>query len=201
MKPTPAVRRAVLVLLAVALVGVGCAPGRSIVRGNWPDGRIEAPARPAVRTPPRPPAKEAEPAPPVGPREEWLPAEAGSDASASDLNRRGVLRPIYYDFDSDRIRDDQVAVLEANAAWLRENPGARIVVEGHCDERGTREYNLALGERRARAARDFLVSLGIEPDRIETVSYGEELPVDPGHDEAAWAKNRRAEFVIVAVGR
>jgi len=136
-------------------------------------------------------------------REEALAVEeaAGEQLEALDAdawNARGVLAPVYFDFDSARLSDEALATLEANARWLREHPEFRVVVEGHCDERGTTEYNLNLGARRARSIRDHLVRLGVEPDRIETISYGEERPVDPGHTESAWARNRRGEFRLVA---
>jgi len=89
-------------------------------------------------------------------------------------------------------------VLDANAKLLRDNAGAGITIEGHCDERGTAEYNLALGEKRALAAKTYLVSLGVPADRVRTVSYGKEFPFDPGHDEGAWSKNRRAHFVVTS---
>ena len=108
----------------------------------------------------------------------------------------GQFAPVLFDYDSARIRPSEVSKLEAVAAYLKSNPG-KLVVEGYCDERGTAEFNRALGERRALAARDELVKLGIDASRITTISYGKERPVDPGHDEAAWAKNRRCEFVSV----
>lgn len=104
------------------------------------------------------------------------------------------LKAVYFDFDSSAIRADQVSVLEANAALLKQAPNAYIQIAGHCDERGTQEYNLALGERRALAVREYLVRLGISGDRIVTISYGEESPAESGSSEAAWAANRRAEF-------
>jgi len=107
------------------------------------------------------------------------------------------LQRIHFDFDKATIRKDAAEILKRNAEILKKYPKIKILIEGHCDERGTNEYNLALGQRRAEAAKRFLVDLGISPDRIETVSYGEEKPLDPGHDESAWAKNRRAEFVII----
>lgn len=104
------------------------------------------------------------------------------------------LKAIFFDFDSSSVRADQVSVLKANADLLKQVPNAYIQVAGHCDERGTQEYNLALGERRALAVREYLVKLGISGDRIVTISYGEESPADAGHSEASWAQNRRAEF-------
>ena len=106
-------------------------------------------------------------------------------------------QPIYFDFDRSSIRDEARVVLEKTAAFLKENSGIHIRIEGNCDERGTNEYNLALGERRANSAKLFLVSLGISPDRIRTISYGEERPLALGGGEDAWAKNRRDDFVVM----
>lgn len=106
-----------------------------------------------------------------------------------------VLQTIYFDYDKYSLKSDAKNALSSNSQTLRENPDLTVVIEGHCDERGTTEYNLALGEKRAKAAREYLVDLGIKPERIRTISYGEERPVDPGHAEDAWSKNRRAEFV------
>jgi peptidoglycan-associated lipoprotein len=106
-----------------------------------------------------------------------------------------AMEPVYFPFDSSVLGPEAMEALRRNATYLTENPRLTVQVEGHCDERGSTEYNLGLGERRANAAKNYLVTLGIERGRISTVSYGEERPADPGHDEAAWAKNRRAEFV------
>lgn len=103
---------------------------------------------------------------------------------------------IYFDFDKSNLKPDAQTVLKKKAAFLRENPAFYVLVEGNCDERGTEEYNLALGERRAMSARDFLVALGISGDRIKTISYGKLRPADPAHNEAAWALNRRDEFKL-----
>ncbi len=102
---------------------------------------------------------------------------------------------IYFDFDRYYIRDDAKGALEQNARVLKGNNSMRILIEGHCDERGTVEYNLALGERRAAAARQYLMDLGVEGSRISTISYGKERPVAFGHDESSWQQNRRGEFV------
>jgi peptidoglycan-associated lipoprotein len=103
---------------------------------------------------------------------------------------------IYFDFDSSALSPMSQEVLQRKADWMNENMDATVIVEGHCDERGTAAYNLALGERRADAAKEFLVNLGVSADRVTTISYGEEKPVDPGQNEEAWAKNRRAHFVV-----
>jgi peptidoglycan-associated lipoprotein len=108
-----------------------------------------------------------------------------------------VLNTIYFDFDKSDLTAEARAVLAQNARRLEENPNSNIRIEGHCDERGTVEYNLALGERRAISARDYLINYGISADRVTIISYGKERPVDPRHSEEAWAQNRRAEFVIL----
>lgn len=114
------------------------------------------------------------------------------------LNRSGVLKPVFFDLDSSDVNAASQQVLQENAEVLRRNGRWQITIEGHCDERGTAEYNLALGERRALSARTYLLSLGIPAERVRTVSYGKEFPFDQGHDESAWSKNRRAHFVITA---
>jgi peptidoglycan-associated lipoprotein len=103
---------------------------------------------------------------------------------------------VFFDFDSYSLRPDARATLEKEAQWMQQNPRVTVTIEGHADERGTREYNLALGERRANSVRDYLVALGVDPNRIKTVSYGKERPVDPRSTEEAWAKNRRGVMVV-----
>jgi len=117
----------------------------------------------------------------IGPAENIPVAAAGED--------------IHFDFDRYNIRPDAQAILDRQAAQLKAKPALTVKIEGHCDERGTAEYNMALGQRRADSARDYLRAQGIEASRLSTISYGKELPLDPGHNEAAWAKNRRAHFV------
>ena len=109
-----------------------------------------------------------------------------------------LLKDIYFDFDKYDIRPEDTGILKENVALLMKYPNVKIQIEGHCDERGTVEYNLALGERRANSTKKYLISLGLSGDRISTISYGKEKPLDPGHHEAAWAKNRRAHFVILS---
>lgn len=104
------------------------------------------------------------------------------------------LRSVYYDYDQALVRSDSAVILEGNAAWLKANPGRNVSVEGHCDERGSNEYNLALGQRRADSSRDYLSNLGVNPSNLRTVSFGEEKPVCYEHDESCWWKNRRADF-------
>ena len=120
---------------------------------------------------------------------------ATGQAAAGALE--SALQKIYFNFDSAALSDESRANLSKNAELLASQPSVKLQIEGNCDERGSDEYNLALGERRAKAARDYLVNLGVAPDRLSIISYGEEKPADQGHDEAAWAKNRRDEFVII----
>ncbi len=151
-------------------------------------------ARKAKEAPPAapPPAPQTAPGetppaqPPPTPAEQPPPTPAPAAMEFQDA---------FFDFDSFALRDDARAALDQDAKLLRDNSDVNVTIEGHCDERGTVEYNLALGERRANAARDYLVAAGISAGRMETVSYGKERPFDPGHDEEAWAKNRRAHFV------
>jgi len=108
------------------------------------------------------------------------------------------LQDINFEFDKSSLTVQAQEILRENAQWLADNPTVNVEIEGHCDERGTIEYNLALGDRRAKSARDFLINLGVSAGRLSTISYGEEMPLDAGHNEAAWAKNRRAHFTIIA---
>jgi peptidoglycan-associated lipoprotein len=147
----------------------------------------------AVPPPPPEPVSEPVPVPP-----EPMVEDAVASKSIDDLNRESPLRPVFFPLDSSEIAGEAQAALQANAQVLRQYQSWQITIEGHCDERGTAEYNLALGERRAIAAKTYLVSLGIPGERVRTVSYGKEFPFDPGHDEAAWSKNRRAHFVVTA---
>lgn len=152
--------------------------------------------------PPPPPAPLPEPEPPVA----SVPVEptiSGTSVdynarSLDELNRESPLQPVFYLYDSADVAADMQATLQKNAEILRQYPSWVVTVEGHCDVRGTAEYNLTLGERRAQAARAYLISLGIPAERIKTVSYGAEFPFDPGTTDEAYAKNRRAHFVVTS---
>jgi peptidoglycan-associated lipoprotein len=130
----------------------------------------------------------------------------GSDGTSERMEQEGqrdagyadeeALQDIFFDFDRSDIRDDARVVLQQNAEWMKSNSSTRVQIEGHCDERGTEGYNLSLGERRANAVKNYLISLGVGAERLYTISYGEELPLDPGHTEEAWGKNRRAHFLV-----
>jgi peptidoglycan-associated lipoprotein len=135
--------------------------------------------------------------------EERLAAERAEQLKAEAMQRdmmmaknRFLSENVYFDFDNASLDGQAQELLKQKAMWLRDYPDANVVIEGHCDERGTNAYNLALGERRAESAKAFLVNLGISDARLTTISYGEEKPLDMGHNEEAWAKNRRAAFVL-----
>lgn len=126
-----------------------------------------------------------------------LKEEALRDAERVKMAKEQFLNEdVHFQFDSAALLPEAQEVLQKKAAWLKANSDARAMIEGHCDERGTNEYNLALGDRRAESAKAFLVNLGISASRLATISYGEEKPVDMGHTEEAWAKNRRAHFIL-----
>jgi peptidoglycan-associated lipoprotein len=184
-----------LLLALVALVGVGLATACKSVP---PAQETPAPQAPAFQPSTKPAEKVDETA---GFKEAAPNAETFGEvpsAKADKLNAQGVLKRIQFDFDKADLRQDATQTLTEDAARIRENAPLAVRIEGHCDERGTVEYNLALGDRRARAAREFLVSAGIPAQRLRTISYGKERPLDPGHNESAWATNRRAELVFVA---
>jgi peptidoglycan-associated lipoprotein len=182
-------------VLIVILVGVSACGGKKppVARATPPPPSSGAPR------PPAPPEPVVEPEPvPVPPEPAISSADALANRSLDEINKRSPLQPVFYDFDSAEVSSEFQQVLSANAEVMKKNPTWIISIEGHCDERGTAEYNLALGERRALAVRSYLVSLGLSPDRMRTVSYGKEFPFDPNHNEEAWAKNRRAHFVVTA---
>ena len=152
--------------------------------------------------PPPPPQVQEQPKvekvePPVVQEPQLTEEEIFLQKSLDQINREKPLGTVYFDYDRAVIRDDARATLDGNAAWLKRFRTAKILVEGHCDERGTEEYNLALGEKRAKAAQDYLLSSGISADRIKIISYGKSQPINPGHDESAWQMNRRAQFLII----
>ena len=140
-----------------------------------------------VAPPPEAPKPEP-PSPPPAPRVEETPVVKETPMPSAGLT------DAYFDFDKYNIREDARAALENDARWLKENPKVKVKIEGHCDERGTNEYNLALGERRAKATMQFLVSLGVEKGRLSTISYGEERPACSQHDETCYQKNRRGHL-------
>jgi peptidoglycan-associated lipoprotein len=184
----------VVVILASFAIGACSRRQPPVARPVPPPPTI---APPAVTTAPPPGATERLEEPLPVPPEPFAEDAIGS-RSLDELNRDSPLQPVFFGLDSAELDDRSRASVSANAELLKKFQTWAVTIEGHADERGTVEYNLALGERRAVAVRAYLLSLGISPDRVRTVSYGKEFPFDPGHDEAAWSKNRRAHFVITA---
>lgn len=187
-------KTAVSLVMAAAVLAAACGGNKPPVARPTPPPP-EPPPVAEVSRPPAPPEPVAEPTivPPEPVRDDAI-----RSASLDDLNRSSPLKPVFFEYDSSELTAAAQAALNENAALLKRYTTWTITIEGHCDERGSAEYNLALGERRAVAARAYLLSLGVAADRLRTVSYGKEFPFDPGHDEAAWTKNRRAHFVITA---
>ena len=179
--------------LGVALTGVVAI---ACVRNPPPTVAPDAPAPPPAAESTRVPPPAPEPAPPPPPPPPIAGADEFASRSLEELNRESPLEPIFFQYDSSELDIAGRSILETNAEVLRRYPTWVITIEGHCDERGTPEYNLGLGERRALVTREHLVEMGIQVDRIRTVSYGKEFPFDPGNNEQAFAKNRRAHFVI-----
>ena len=187
-----AARKAACLVVVVLTIGAVACGGKNppVARPAPPPPPPQATA--AARTPTPPvPVQEPIVVPPEPVREDSV-----TSASLDDLNRNSPLKPAFFEYDSSEITADGRSTLDADATLLKKYSTWAVTIEGHCDERGTAEYNLALGERRAVAARTYLISLGVAADRLRTVSYGKEFPFDPGHDESAFVKNRRAHFVI-----
>jgi peptidoglycan-associated lipoprotein len=187
-------------LAAVAALSLawGCGPKQPPVARPMPPPSAEAPAGATLPKPPAPPEPVRDVAPVAQPVEPRLEETSLEMRSLDELNREVPLKPLLFKFDSAEIDAEGQKILDANGGLLRQYPTWVVTIEGHCDERGTAEYNLALGERRALAARNYLVSIGVAVDRLRTVSYGKEFPFDPGQTEEAYARNRRAHFVITA---
>jgi peptidoglycan-associated lipoprotein len=187
MKGTFSWKWAVLALSIAALMAVGCAkkqtvkseggPGADSAPGAVTEAPVkEAPPAPVAVAPPMPPAA--------------APGVAVTEEKISQFD------DVRFDFNKSEVREDGRKTSQAVADYMKRNPKAKLLIEGHCDERGTAEYNMALGERRATAVMTYLVSLGVPKAALSMVSFGKEKPLDPGHDEGAWAKNRRAHFVL-----
>ena len=177
-------------------VGLVLAAGLLVTAGCCTKKPAPTPA-PEVKVEPTPaPIPVPTEAPIVAPVAEPVPETLPADLA--ELNKKGYLKDVFFDYDQYDVRADQRDAMAANAEWLKKWPTVKVQVEGHCDERGSNKYNMALGDKRANAARDYLVSLGIDAARVSTLSYGEERPFVDGHDEAAWSQNRRAHFVVTA---
>lgn len=193
---TPCVRRYLGIVFAVALVlgASACVRQPAPVTPSAPAPPPGAGTTPAPPPPAPPPVPRAEADPPPA----RVPEDDFATRSLEDLNRQSPLGPVFFAYDSFELDDRARTALKGNASLLTRYPAWTVTIEGHCDERGSAEYNLALGERRALAARNYLVEIGLPAGRLRTVSYGKEFPFDPGHTDEAWAKNRRAYFVITA---
>jgi peptidoglycan-associated lipoprotein len=182
----------IVVLSLVASLGAaGCS--------KKPPATTPAPAPPPPAAPAAPPAPPPPPAPPQAPPPPALTEdEIFARKTLEQLNAERPLADVYFDLDQAQIRADARGSLQKNAAWMKRWSATRILVEGHCDERGTAEYNLALGERRATAVKEYLQSLGVSPDRVAVVSKGKESPFCNQSNESCWQQNRRGHFLITA---
>jgi peptidoglycan-associated lipoprotein len=184
----------VRVILALVLAAAAACGGKKpppVARPTPPPPAVDATGRPTQ--PPSPVVEQA-----VVPPEPGVESSGLNAKDLDALNRESPLQPAFFAYDSSELDAAAQQTLNNNVQLLKQYPTWVITIEGHADERGTAEYNLALGERRALAARNYLISLGIAADRLRTISYGKEFPFDPLHSEAAWSKNRRAHFVITA---
>jgi peptidoglycan-associated lipoprotein len=189
-------------VIVASFVAAGCAkrPAMTQAAAPPPSGEVRPkmePTPPVAATPPAPSAPVA-PAPAPPPAAPPPPPAAQEPARPAQRDFAAVsdLQDIYFDFDKYNIRSSESAALDTNAKWLQQNGNHLVLIEGHADERGTNEYNLTLGERRAKAAMDYLVSRGVQATRITVTSYGEERPTCTQHAEGCWAKNRRAHFLV-----
>jgi peptidoglycan-associated lipoprotein len=183
-----------VVILTMAFTFGACAKSKPpVARPQTPSSGQGDPAA-ATGMPPRPPEPVVENVVPPEPRIE----DPLKVSDIDKINQNSPFQPLFFAYDSSEIEGEGQQVLTANAAILKKYPEWVITIEGHSDERGTAEYNLALGNRRAAAARSYLISLGIPADRLRTVSYGKEFPFDPTHTESGWSKNRRAHFVLTS---
>lgn len=187
-------RRTVVAVAMIALLMVGACSKKKPPVARPPSSPPPAAAGGGSKVPgPPEPVREAVPVP-----AEPIASDSLSSTDIDTLNKNSPFQPVFFAYDQDNIDAAGQQALNNNAELMKKYPTWIITIEGHADERGTAEYNLALGERRALAARNYLVSLGIPADRLRTVSYGKEFPFEPGHEEAAWSKNRRAHFVVTS---
>ena len=193
----------VIFILCIGLILMGC-PKKTVVKDE-PSAQAEAAKIEAERVAKEQEkeAKEKEAKEAARLKEEQAKRELERSLVAKrtpgiegEVFESSLLKPIHFDYDKYDIRPVDTEILKGNSAFLKKFPNMKIQIEGHCDERGTNEYNLALGERRANSTKKYLISLGIAAARISTISYGEEKPLDPAHNEEAWGKNRRAHFII-----
>ena len=191
----------VISLLVAAAVGSGCAkrPATTQAAAPAPTGTAATTSAPgsqqsSTATPPTAMAPPSQPS--TGSSTPGTAATPAPRPAVRDFAAVPELADIYFDFDKYDIRPVDAKTLDANAAWLKSNPNSLVLIEGHCDERGTNEYNLALGERRAKSTMNYLVSQGVQANRITIISYGEERPACTEKTEACWSKNRRSHFLV-----
>lgn len=189
------IRFAVIAVVVLGMGAAACGKKTPPVARPMPPPPTTGVAQPTTR-PPAPP----EPVPETAamPPEPKISDDPLSAGDLDAINKNSPFQAVFYPLDSFEVDGTGQQALNTNAGILKKYPTWVITIEGHCDERGTAEYNLALGEKRALAAKTYLVSLGVPADRLRTVSYGKEFPFDPGHDEGAWSKNRRAHFVVTS---
>ena len=180
-----------LLLMTLFLAGCPKRPATTAASAVAP-----APSAPVVTPAPAPSESGATAAPAPAPAAPST-AAPGTPPRPSEFSANAALKDVYFDFDKYDIRPGDAKILDDNSGWLKAND-VLVLIEGHCDERGTNEYNLALGERRAKATMNYLVSQGIQANRITIISYGEERPVCAEHNEACWQKNRHAHFLVKA---
>jgi len=181
--------------LMVVLLVTGCA--KKVVPPP-PPPPVPPPAPAAPPPPPPPPPPAPAPAPPPPPPRQLTEDEIFARKTLAEINAEMPLADVFFDYDMSTVRDDQRAALQRNADWMRRWTSTRVSIEGHADARGTNEYNLALGQRRGDAVKQYLVGLGIADDRLVVVSKGEETPVCSEENEACWSRNRRGHFIVTA---
>jgi len=191
-----------LLVLTLFLVGCPKRPATPVASAPAPTGSAIAPAPGAGPSMATPPAPGSSSGPSAMAPSAAAPAAAapapGAPPRPSEFSENSNLKDVFFDFDKYDVRADDAKILDGNAAWLKSNAANLVLIEGHCDERGTNEYNLALGERRAKSTMNYLVSQGIQANRITIISYGKERPVCSEKSEGCWQKNRRAHFLVKA---
>jgi len=187
---------AVMSLLLLGVVAAGCAKRPATTSAATPPPPVPAPAAPPATSAPAPSAPEPTSSTPAAAPSTPAPAATTARPVPAEFATIPELRDIQFDFDKYDIRPDAARTLDANAVWLKSNGNHLLLIEGHCDERGTNEYNLALGERRAKSAMNYLVSQGVQAARITIISYGEERPLCSEHNETCWQQNRRDHFLV-----
>jgi len=189
---------AVMSLLLLGVVAAGCAKRPATTSAATPPPPVPAPAAPPATSAPAPSAPEPTSSTPAAAPSTPAPAPAATTARPAPAEFASIpeLKDIHFDFNKYDVRPDAARTLDANAAWLKSNGNQLLLIEGHCDERGTNEYNLALGERRAKSAMNYLVSQGVQAARITIISYGEERPLCSEHNETCWQQNRRDHFLV-----